>query len=372
MRRFFLLIIVLFLVAGCAAFEAAKLARTQTILVKTPYAEGAKCSITDARGRSWSVRKTPSSVPVEDGHSPLHVVCKKKGHKTTTMTVRETKEELLTIDGERVSVGIYDQFPVKMPRLIPTAIKEASSFVLDPTGNISTKYPEEIIVWMEPEKWESKEQMVAWAYDREIEGNRDFIEEEEDRIKDEKRKEIRRIKKNAREEKRKELYEKSIDVAKKALDVETYVEFTKTGVGYTFDKTAAVSKGAVDTGTIALVGTGQIAQEVGEGLSDMSDTVDIKGGIDWLKAKSEEYNIPWNLSEDSKWKHYKDSKLKKSKWVPNWLNLRHSTVSKVGNMGRANYNNEIEDSAEVVDVEEIKPLGDIPPWISESRPAVEE
>ena len=203
MPRFFLLIIVLFSVAGCAAFEVARLARTQTILVKTPHAEGSKCVITDARGRSWNVRRTPASVAVEDGHSPLHVVCKKRGHKTTSLTVREIKEELLTIDGERVSLGVYDQFPVKMPRLIPTAIKEASSFVLDPTGNISTKYPEEITVWMEPEKWDSKEQMIAWAYDREIEGNRSFINTEDARIKDERRKAIRRAKKEAREEKRK-------------------------------------------------------------------------------------------------------------------------------------------------------------------------
>jgi len=370
MPKFVLLLIILSLV-GCTAFETARLARTQTILIKTPHAEGAKCTLTDARGRSWRVRKTPASIAVEDGHSPLHVVCKKRGHKTTAITVREMKEELLTIDGERVTMGIYDQFPNKMPRLIPAALKEASSFVIDPIGNISTKYPEEVTVWMEPDMWESKEQMIAWAYDREIEGNREFIESEEAKIKDDKRKEIRRAKKKAREEKRKEFYDKTIDIAKKAVDVETYVDFTKTSAKYTFNKTAKVSRGAVDTGTIALIGSGQIVEEVGEGLSDMSDVVDIKGGIEWLKEKSQEYNIPWDDSGSSRWKHFKESKLKKSKWIPSWLKLRHSTVSKVGNMGKTNYNTEIEESKGVVDVEVIKPVGDVPPWISENQPSTE-
>jgi hypothetical protein len=366
MPKFVLLSIVLFLV-GCSAYEAAILARTQTILVKTPHAEGAKCTITDARGRSWRVRKTPESVAVEDGHSPLHVVCKKRGHKTTTLTVGEIKEELLTIDGKRVSAGIYDQFPTKMPRLIPTAIKEASSFVLDPTGNVSTKYPDEITVWMEPEKWESEKQMIAWAYDREIEGNRDFLDEEEARIKDEKRKAIRRAKKKAREEKRKEILDKTLktakDVAKKAVDIETYVDFTQDGTKYALNKTANVSRKTVDTGTIVLKGSGHIVQEVGEGFSDMSDVVDIKGAVEWLEKKSKEYEVPWSVTEESKWKHYKESKLHKSKWIPNWLKVRHSTVSKVGNMGKPNYNTEIKESDEIVDVEEIEPISDIPPWI---------
>lgn len=360
MLRFILIILTLSLV-GCTAVQSVKLARTQTILVDTPHAEGAKCVLTDARGREWRVRKTPASVAVEDGHSPLQIVCKKKGYKTTIETVNEQKEELLTIDGKRVTAGIYDQFPTKMPRLIPSAVKEVSSFVLDPTGNISTKYPSEVTIWMEPEKWNSKDEMIAWAYDREIDGNEDYIEEDNARIQDEQRKEIRRAKKLAREQKREEMVDKGVALTKKALDVETYVDLTKTGVAYGFGKAAKVSKGAVDTSTIAIMGSGQVAQSVAEGFSDMSDEIDINQRMKWLEQKSKEYGVPWN--ENSNWKHSNKSKLDKSGWVPNWLNLRHSNVSKVGGESETNYSTESEE--QIIDVEKIKSVedDDVPPWI---------
>ncbi len=251
MRKYVILFIATMLAAGCSsAIETAKLARTQNILVETPHADGAKCTITDARGRSWRVRTTPGNVAVLDGHAPLQLICTKKGFRTTTLAVSEQKEELLTIDGKRVTMSPYDQFPTKAPRLIPTALKEASSFVLDPTGNISTKYPNQITVWMEPERWESEDAMREWAYEREVWQNGVQIAEEDAKDVDDARKEVRRDKQHARSEKYKKWASKAKDIGEKAIDADTYFGYAKKGTGWVMNTADKTVDGTMDVGGI--------------------------------------------------------------------------------------------------------------------------
>lgn len=173
--------------------ESLQIANTHNILIQTPHVEGAECRVSDKGGRKWNLWETPGTVAVQEGHPPLVVICAKKGFKTSVLTINEHKEELLTIDGQRIDVSIYGDFPTKFPRLIPTAIKESAGFVQDPTGHISTTYPNTITVWMEPKKWESEEQMREWAFDREVEDRAQFINEEDAKSVDEKRKAKRRM-----------------------------------------------------------------------------------------------------------------------------------------------------------------------------------
>lgn len=209
-----LLIAVFFLLAGCGSImESVQNANTQNILIQTPRVEGAECRVSDGMGRKWNVWETPGAVAVQEGHPPLVIVCSKKGFKKSVLTINEKKEEILTIDGKRVDFSIFGDFPTKFPRLIPAAIRETAGFVQDPTGSISTEYPNTITVWMEPKAWESEEQMREWAFDREVQNRADFNSDEEFRLSEEKRKADRRAAKKARKEK---LYG-IVDSARKGL-----------------------------------------------------------------------------------------------------------------------------------------------------------
>lgn len=209
--KYLTLLFILLLSACASAIDSGFAARNQNILVETPMVTGAKCTVTDRRGFTWNVYKTPNTVTVQEGHPPLTVICKKKGYKTTTQQIGEFKEELLTIDGERVSMGIYDQFPTKAPRLVPGALKEAAGFALDPFGSVSTKYPDKISIWMEAENWESEDKMRMWAYEKEIEQNEIALKAKEDEIKDAERKAERRKKKWARKRERAKMKQEFFD-----------------------------------------------------------------------------------------------------------------------------------------------------------------
>ncbi|MCE3233061.1 MAG: hypothetical protein K0R98_1318 [Rickettsiaceae bacterium] len=304
-------------------------------------ADGAKCTLTDARGRKWKLKRSPGTVAVEDGHSPMQVICTKPGYKNTVETVREQKEELLTIDGKRVTMGPYDQFPTKAPRLIPTAIKETASFALDPTGNISTKYPEKITIWMEPESWQSEEEMRQWAYEREVWENGDQLVADQEKAIDDERKTLRREKKLARKEARKKTYEKYKNLL---TDPETYVDAAEDGTKkvVTGVKTVVRSVGA---------GAGVVGSEIGN---------TVEQGANWAEEKASEMNPDWaknnpNIKPSSK------SALEKKAWKPNWIT--NGTGVKPDQKPGANIDNAIKK------IEEPKPAGDVPPWILEKNKA---
>ena len=195
-------IVVIFFLTGCVPMlESVRTANTQNILVQTPRVEGATCDVTDGVGRNWSIWETPGSVAVQEGHPPLVIICTKKGFKKSVLTINEQKEEILTIDGKRIDFSVFGHFPTKFPRLIPSAVREVAGFAQDPTGSISTEYPHEITVWMEPKYWESEEQMRQWAFDRGIKNRADFLNDEERQLVENKRKAKRRADKKARKEK---------------------------------------------------------------------------------------------------------------------------------------------------------------------------
>lgn len=201
MRKIASLIIVL-VTSGCAStLESLKIANTQNILIQTPHVDGAECEISDKGGRKWRLWSTPGTIPILQGHPPIVIICTKKNFKTSVLTVNEHKEEILTIDGKRIDVSIHNQFITKIPRLVPGAIRETAGFMQDPTGSISTTYPNEVVVWMEPKKWESEEQMREWAFDRDVLERAEFINETDAKLAEDKRKDKRRAEEQERKKK---------------------------------------------------------------------------------------------------------------------------------------------------------------------------
>lgn len=214
-----LIIIAVFMpiLTACQTIESMKSANTQNIVVNTPGVEGADCDLSDRTGRKWRLWGTPGTVAVQEGHPPLIIVCTKKNYKKSILTINEQKEEILTIDGKRIDLSLYGHFPTKFPRLIPSAIKEVAGFAQDPTGSISTKYPTELAVWMEPKVWESEEQMREFAFEREAYERAADLDAMDEKEKDELRKIVRRQKRDEREEYRRKLTKRFRDAGKKGV-----------------------------------------------------------------------------------------------------------------------------------------------------------
>ena len=77
---------ILFL-SSCAAVMTGS---RQNLTVVTPDVDGASCTLTDSKGRSWSVASTPGTAIVKKGDAPISVICKKEGYTTGTAEVHTT------------------------------------------------------------------------------------------------------------------------------------------------------------------------------------------------------------------------------------------------------------------------------------------
>jgi hypothetical protein len=134
-------------VVSACADDALDHIKKETLVIRTPHVEDAKCALIDKRGTRWMLRKSPGPVTVRAGNGPMTITCTKKNYEKTIISVEE----------EKVDLQNYPGF-----------LEEVSGFVEDPYSNIITRYPDEILVWMKPLHWDSEDAERAWAYEKDI------------------------------------------------------------------------------------------------------------------------------------------------------------------------------------------------------------
>ena len=78
------------LLSACAAVMTGG---HQTITVTTEGVDGASCTLTDSKGRTWSVASTPGTVIVKKGDYPISVICKKEGFATGSAELNTNLED---------------------------------------------------------------------------------------------------------------------------------------------------------------------------------------------------------------------------------------------------------------------------------------
>ncbi len=130
---------VLSIVSGCATITTGT---DQSVTVITEKkVNGAKCELNDSNGGKWFISDTPGTVNVRKGYGPMSIECNKEGYVTTVLSVDEvfagaTLGNILLGGG----IGIF----------------------IDAMSGSAQKYPDEIVIWMEPENWDSDEEKLAW------------------------------------------------------------------------------------------------------------------------------------------------------------------------------------------------------------------
>ena len=118
---------------------------TQPLLVKTPYAEGASCSLVDTREGTWRIQQTPQTVEVTKGDGPMTITCEKPGHKT----------EIYILDENFAGATLGN-----------IILGGGVGVIVDAASGAAQEYPDEISLWLQPNKFASAEARKNWMEER--------------------------------------------------------------------------------------------------------------------------------------------------------------------------------------------------------------
>ncbi len=130
------------LMSGCASIVSCT---KQSIFIETPKVDGAGCKLTDSKDGTWYLPSTPGSTTVQKGDGPMNVVCEKTGYETATVSVDETIAGA-TLGNIILGGGI--------------------GIFVDAATGAAQLYPDKIVVWMKPRKWESMQDEKTWYKDK--------------------------------------------------------------------------------------------------------------------------------------------------------------------------------------------------------------
>ncbi|MBF0137522.1 MAG: hypothetical protein H7833_12415 [Magnetococcus sp. DMHC-1] len=130
------------MLVGCATIVSGSL---QSISVNTGKVYGAMCELTDKKGGKWYVPTTPGTATVRKGDGPMDVVCRKEGYTIGQLTVEETIAGA-TFANILIGGGI--------------------GILVDAASGAAQQYPDQIVIWMEPEKFTSSSMEAEWTQAR--------------------------------------------------------------------------------------------------------------------------------------------------------------------------------------------------------------
>ncbi len=135
---------ILGMTSGCATITTGT---DQSVSVVTEKnVEGAKCELTDAKGHKWYIPSTPGTATVLKGDGPMTVTCTKEDYNKALLMVDETFAGA-TLGNILIGGGI--------------------GIFIDAMSGAAQQYPDQIIVWMEPEEWASEEKRLEWVKEKE-------------------------------------------------------------------------------------------------------------------------------------------------------------------------------------------------------------
>lgn len=129
---------------GCATITSGT---SQSVNVVTEKeVKEAKCELTDKKGGTWFIPSTPGSASVRKGDGPLSIICQKGGYKTANLMVDET---LVPATFGNILIG------------------GGVGILVDSMSGAAQQYPEQIIVWMEPENFNTDIEKDVWRREKE-------------------------------------------------------------------------------------------------------------------------------------------------------------------------------------------------------------
>lgn len=143
--RYLIFIISLTLLSALSGCATITTGTSQSVTVMTEKkVEGADCELTDSQDGKWFV-KTPGTVSVRKGYGPMTITCKKEEYHDTTTSIDETFAGA-TLGNLLIGGGI--------------------GLLVDAASGSAQRYPDQIVVWMEPVEWLSDAERQAWVQEK--------------------------------------------------------------------------------------------------------------------------------------------------------------------------------------------------------------
>lgn len=119
---------------------------------------GASCTLVDSKGNRSFIPRTPGTTYITRGNAPLIITCTKPGYKSTTL---EIDEEVAGATFGNIILG------------------GGIGIIFDASSGAAQRYPDKIVIWMEPEEWLDENSRLQWEEER-----RAFIEESKSAVRD--------------------------------------------------------------------------------------------------------------------------------------------------------------------------------------------
>ena len=130
-------------ISGCATITTAT---DQGIRVVTEKGvTGASCTLVDSKGNRSFIPRTPGTTYMPRGNAPLSITCTKPGYKTTQLEVGE------------VIAG------ATMGNII---LGGGIGIIFDASSGAAQRYPDEVVIWMEPEEWADEISKLQWEEEK--------------------------------------------------------------------------------------------------------------------------------------------------------------------------------------------------------------
>ena len=132
-------------VAGCATITTGT---DQAILVVTEKdVVGASCTFRDSKDNRSYIPRTPGTTHMPRGNAPMTIRCTKPGYKTANFVVEEGVAGA-TMGNVILGGGI--------------------GFIFDATSGAAQRYPDKVVIWLEPEEWPDETSRMEWEEERRV------------------------------------------------------------------------------------------------------------------------------------------------------------------------------------------------------------
>lgn len=130
-------------IAGCATITTGTDQAIRVVTEKNVV--GASCSFRDSKGNRSYIPRTPGTTYMPRGNAPLMIKCTKPGYKSAKFLVEE---------------GVAG---ATMGNVI---IGGAIGFIFDAASGAAQRYPDKVVIWLEPEEWPDEASRIQWLKEK--------------------------------------------------------------------------------------------------------------------------------------------------------------------------------------------------------------
>ena len=132
-----------YVISGCATITTGT---DQGIRVVTEKdVTGASCTLKDSKGNRSYIPRTPGTTYLTRGNAPLVITCTKPGYKSTTVSI---EEDIAGATFGNIILG------------------GGIGIIFDASSGAAQRYPDKVVIWMEPEEWPDEYSRLQWEEDR--------------------------------------------------------------------------------------------------------------------------------------------------------------------------------------------------------------